>query len=301
MSVPILLNSSNYDSSTGQARYHFPTNTQLSNKEVALTAASFYNSFFNISQAKQNNVLVFNFPAFTAADTYTMYAYTMTFADGFYSFSDINAAVQNFCIGANLYLYDPVLKKNVYFVAVTVNSVQYKCSLSVALIPTSTQLTTLGWTSPGVPSGGAIVNPGGSDAVSPTISVGAGMGVLLGIAAGTYPAAPVVSGAGTYSATPTVTLGTSAPKINPVNAVIVRCNLVNNSSFGYPVDMLAQIPMTTQYGAVNQFLAPAPIYTAVGTSHYAYLELSFMDDTNTPLRFFDSDMSFTLELRDKKK
>lgn len=300
MSVPILLNSSNYQAETGNLVYRFPTSQQLSSKEVALTAASFYNSFFNISAQKGNNTLTFNFPGFTAANTYTMVPYLMTFADGFYSFNDINYAIQNFCIGQNLYLYDPAAKKNVYFVAISVNSVQYKSSLSVALVPTSAQQATLGWTVPGVPSGGAIVNPGGGNAVSPTITVG-GLADLLGISAGTYPAAPVVSGAATYNATPTVSLGTSAPDINPVNAVIVRCNLVNNSAYGYPVDMLAQVPMTASYGAVNQFTAPAPIFTPVGTSYYQAVELSFMDDTLQKLFFFDKDMSFTLELRPIKK
>lgn len=302
MSVPILLNSSNYDAATGKLRYSFPTNQQLSNKEVAMSAASFYNSFFNISMAKGNNTITFNFPSFTAANVYTMVPYVMTFQDGFYSFNDINYAIQNFCIEKNLYLYDPATKKNVYFVAVTVNAVQYKCSISVALIPTATQQTGMSWTIPGVPSGGAIVNPGaGTNAVSPTISIAAALGAVLGIGAGTYPATSVVSGAGTYNPNPTVTPGTLAPAINPVNAVIVRCNLVNNSAFGYPVDMLAQIPMTSSFGAVNQFIAPAPIFTPVGTSHYQAVELSFMDDNLAQLFFYDPDMSFTLELRPLRK
>jgi hypothetical protein len=301
MSIPILLNSSNYNAANGKLVYQFPRSQILSSKEVALTAASFYNSFFNISAANVNNTITFNFPAFTAANTYTMVPYTMTFDDGFYSFNDINSAIQNFCIGQNLYLYDPSSAKNVYFVAVSVNSVQYKCSLSVALIPTNTQRTTLGWTIPGVPSGGAIVNPTtGNIAVSPTITVPTGLASLLGISPGTYPSVPVTSTAATYTANPTVTLGSSAPAINPVNAVIVRCNLVNNSNFGYPVDMIAQIPMTAAYGAVNQYSAPAPTFTPVGNSAYQSIELSFANDDLSPLFFFDKDLSFTLELRNVK-
>lgn len=302
MSVPILLNSANYNADTGILKYNFPTNTMLSKKQIALTAASFYNSFFNISASKGNNALTFNFPAFTASNTYTMVPYTLTLPDGFYSFNELNQAVQNFCIGANLYMYDPVSLKNVYFVAVTVNAVQYKCSLSVALIPTQSQRATLGWTSPTtLPTGGAIVNPGGNLAVSPTITIPSAINNILGILVGTYPATSVTSTVSTYDGTPTVVLGTSAPDVNPVNAVIVRCNLVNNSLYGYPVDMLAQIPMTASYGAVNQFVAPAPIFTGVGSSFYASVELTFMTDGFEPIYFYDKDLSFTLELRDAPK
>jgi hypothetical protein len=184
----------------------------------------------------------------------------------------------------------------VYFVAVGVNAVQYKTTFSVSLVPTSTQVTTETWTIPGVPTGGAMVNPGGNVAVSPTITVGA-LSELFGTSAGVYPNVPVVSSAGTYNGSPTVTLGTSAPAINPVNAVIVRCNLVHNSEYGYPVDMLAQIPLTATYGAANQFVPPAPIFTPVGNSSYGSVELSFMNDNLETLFFYDSDLSFTLELR----
>jgi hypothetical protein len=58
--------------------------------------------------------------------------------------------------------------------------------------------------------------------------------------------------------------------------------------------------MVAAYGAVNQFVAPAPIFTPVGNSTYQGIELSFMNDDLQPLFFFDKDLSFTLELRNVK-
>jgi hypothetical protein len=64
--------------------------------------------------------------------------------------------------------------------------------------------------------------------------------------------------------------------------------------------MIAQIPMTAAYGAVNQYSAPAPTFTPVGNSAYQSIELSFANDDLSPLFFFDKDLSFTLELRNVK-
>ena len=117
----ILFRSTNFDG-TNRLVYNVPQGLSLKNKEVALHSFSFYNSFFNISSAIGNNIVDFYFPIFssTVADSYVMTKFTWIIADGFYSFTDLQYALQQFMIANKLALYNQTSKCCSIFSSITI-------------------------------------------------------------------------------------------------------------------------------------------------------------------------------------
>ena len=67
--------------------------------------------------------------------------YTLTFEDGYYSVSDINFRIQQFCILNNLYVTSNSGANIVYFIELVVNSVRYSTQINVYAIPTEFDVT----------------------------------------------------------------------------------------------------------------------------------------------------------------
>jgi hypothetical protein len=297
MSKTVLLNSSQFDGNN-KLIYRFPTNVELQGKEVCLVNLSFYNCFFNISAALANNSITIKFPVFTSNTVYTMTNYTHVFSDGFYSIEDINASFQNFFINNNLYLYDAANQQNMYFASFIQNSVGYAFQLNTYFVPTKTQADQLGLT------GGcySLLNPTGTRQFHSQIIIpSVGLGKLLGFGIGTYPTLPIDSVSGVINENPNAILGSLAPQINSVNSILLRTNIVNNNGISIPNDLLALVPVSSSFGAVNQYSANIPVYTRVHPQSYSYLEVSFHDQNLLPLFFRDSEITMTLHIRDERK
>ena len=64
---------------------------------IRLASLSMYNSTFNITAQRGNNIISFIWNVGTAV------TYTWTIADGYYSVADLNYFIQNQCIQNNLY------------------------------------------------------------------------------------------------------------------------------------------------------------------------------------------------------
>jgi hypothetical protein len=260
-SYSILLNSSKFDGNNKMV-YRFPQPIEMKNKEVCLVNFSFYNCFFNISTALANNSITIKFPVFTSNTVYTMTDFTHVFSDGFYSIEDINASLQNFFINNNLYLYDAANQQNMYFAGFIQNSVSYAFQLNTYFVPTKTQADELGLT------GGcyAVLNPTGTRQFHPQVVIpSAGLSRLLGFNVGTYPTIPIESTSGLMDENPYSILGTLAPQINSVNSILLRSNIIN-TSISIPNDLLALVPLTASFGAVNQYSANIPVYNPVQSS-----------------------------------
>ena len=291
--APLLLTQPMYNAKTGRMVYTYPSAQRLTNQEVALVSMTYYNSFPNVSVTLQNNTIQFDIPSWTGT-TYTPISDTLVLATGFYSIQDINLALWNYFVLRGYYLYDPVSKNNIYFLQMLVNAVTYSTQVNQFFVPDVGELATLGWTNP---AGVITLRPtplAGNPFYTPTITISPGMGNLTGINAGTLTHAT----SPTWTLSPVVTLGTKAPAINPVTSVIVRCNLIN-ATIGQPTDMVAQVPLVSAYGAVDQFQAPYPVFSNVVNALYSTVEVYFMDQNLNVLFFFDPELTVTLELRDR--
>ena len=105
---------------------------------VGLASLSMYNSTFNITSARGNNVISFIWNVGTPV------TYTWTIPDGYYSVSDLNYYIQNQCIASNLYCISGT--NFVYFLELETNPVRYSIQLNSYDIPTTTEATALGYT-----------------------------------------------------------------------------------------------------------------------------------------------------------
>lgn len=307
----ILITSRNYDPLTGRCTYKFPSTTTISGRQVALLSAKFNNSFFNISAALNNNVIVVRYPVYSAADTLDPLpannpgVITITMADGFYSFEDLNLLLQNEFIKAKFYMYDPASGKNVYFATLRVNPVQYKIQLDTYYTPTQKHVTDLGWV---LPAGAPLfVNPSTASSGTPRMTrpqfVISGTSALMGIAAGNWPDG---GGGALESATPdyvtyenytaSSTMGATAPEIQSVTGVIVKASIVSSPT-AYPVDMLALVPVTAVFGAAVNYEANYPMFVATASGTVSDIVLTFTDQDFNPIKFFDPDVSFTLYIK----
>lgn len=145
MSATIMIRSSHFDGKN-KFEYKFPTPIDLTGKEIALQGFSFYNTFFNISSALGNNKIQFKFPIYTtSSNAYTMVTFTCTVADGYYDYSDLNFALQQYFINAKLCLYNATSKTYTYFVQVIANTTNNTVNILTYYLPSAVQATALGY------------------------------------------------------------------------------------------------------------------------------------------------------------
>ena len=290
--APLLLNQPMYNAQTGRIVYQYPGAQKLSNQEVALVSMTYYNSFPNISAKLGNNVINFMIPSWPGG-VYTPIYDSVTLKDGFYNISDINFALWNYFTTQGYYLYDPVSKNNVYFIQILTNSVTYSTQVNLFYLPNTTEFGILGWTNP---SGVIVLNPAstGNCFATGSLTINAALGTTLGFVAQTLGPDAVPD----WTLTPVSSLGTLAPAINPVTSLIVRCNLVC-ARIGQPIDMIAQVPLVSAFGSIDQFQAPYPVFSDVVNDTYATVEVYFMDQNYNIIYFYDPELTVTLELRDK--
>ena len=290
----ILINQSNYDPTTGVCTYKFPSPYKAENEEVALVTASFYNSFYNVSAALGNNKYKFTFPVWSGG-TYVDTDYLCLLSDGYYTFEQLNYAFENFFIANKLYATNSGSSgSNVYFYTLLVNDSLYGIQLTSFYLPTTAQATTLGWVLPaGAPQ---IFNNVDNRMLYPQLTLN-GSSTYLGIPDGVYPSTVTASTSPTYLYQAFSYVGPNAPQVDNVTSVILRLNMINNSAIGNPVDMLAQIPVTGGFGAINNSQINYPLFSSIGNTSYTELKLSFMDQNQNLIRFKDTSLAFTLFIK----
>lgn len=287
----ILINQSNYDPASGVCTYKFPTPYKADNEEVALVAASFYNSFYNVSAALGNNTYKFTFPVWSGG-TYSNVDFVCLLSDGYYTFEQLNYAFENFFIANGLYATSS--GDNVYFYTLLVNDSLYGIQLTSFYLPTVAQAASLGWTLPaGSPQ---IFNNVDNRMLYPQLTL-LGSSNYLGIPDGVYPSTVTANTSPSYIYQAFSYVGPNAPQVDYVQAIILRLNMINNSAIGNPVDMLAQIPITGGFGAINNAQINYPLFSTIGNTSYTEIKLSFMDQNQNLIKFKDTSLAFTLFIK----
>lgn len=295
----ILLTRSNYQDGTNTMIHTFPTALKVVDAEIAVTNFAAYNSFMNISGDIGNNFLTFFFPILTGVNTWVQTPFTLLLRDGYYSFKALREALQLFCVQQGLYLIDPESGLNVYFLDISVNSVEYRGQLDLFRLPTAAEAATLGWQ---IPPGSPIVLNTGNQHPSPYFgSLNPAFAEVIGFEPGVYPSAltgPYSTAA--FSTTPAYTiLSQKAPNVNRVSSIIIRCNMVNSTTSN-PVDMLSLVPIDAQYGALTRMDAPFPTFAHTSEGTFSTLELALYDQMLRPVIFFDPEITLTLQLRTRE-
>lgn len=296
-SFTVLFTSANYTPATGVMSYRLPAGTNFTGMEVALSSMSMYNSFFNVSSKIGNNQITLRYPIFSAGNTYTMTNYVCTLEDGFYSYDQLNEALENFAVQQGLYLLDQN-GNPVTFQQFAINTVTYYSSIKSYFLPTQAQATTMGWTNPG---GRALLNAGNQMVCPQMVFAQPAMQYLTGFVPAAYPAAPVVSTAATWSSVAaSSTTASQVPQINKVTCCIVSANIVNNN-ISIPSSLLQLVPITSGYGFVSQYTPGSLLYSSCMSTTFQTIDIRFYDQNLNPLAPIDAEISVVLSFRSKAK
>ena len=139
----LIINSSNYVANSGNTyTYQLPSSWKVADgDQIGVASVSVYNNTFNVTNTRGNNKITI----YWNANTQTQY--TLTIPDGYYSSTDLNYQLQQFCILNNLYVTNSS-GNYVYFVEIQQNAPRYSLQLNTYYLPTTANATTLGYTKP---------------------------------------------------------------------------------------------------------------------------------------------------------
>ena len=312
MSYNITLNSSNVVQGTFNNTYQYnflngsfvvPDGAEISISQITLPY-----SWVNVSAALGNNVLGYAIPNSTIVKYYST-----NLADGFYTLTSLNSALQALQISNGHYW----VASGVYYypLSLSVNSVLYTNTITATTIPTSANITTVfgsgatsGSWNGGYPTTLLSTYNFASLFIPQNFSIGNILGFVGGSSIPALPTAMTLNGTFyptlgvTGSASQTI-IGNSltsppffAPSGSSVNGIIVRCNLVDNSVTGNS-DIMDSFPITTTYGSNLNYQSQIENWRKMKSGKYQNLTVYFQDQNLNPLRMLDNNVLITLLIR----
>jgi hypothetical protein len=230
MTGTLILDSNNlnptgvFNASTTPAPYNtFTQNMRglnLSGRKIGLRKMYIYYSWANIMNGTTLTI------SWASGTTYTDYVWTIPAKRNYADVSQLNQALQDFCIANGLYLINGT--SNVYFLELVANANSYKIELNLFKIPTSAGT----YTQPSNFAGFPTV----SKTPKFTIPTGSEICDLIGFAAGTYDG-------GTTAAQ---FVSSYVPQFQPVSCIYITCNVAKND---VPINGSTVIASFTTRGA----------------------------------------------------
>ena len=277
-SYSIILNSTNHVAgTTNRYEYRFPKSISFNEEDMLeLTSLSMFNSIFNIEAIRNNNSFSIIWNANTAVQ------YNFTIPNGIYSITDLNSFIQAQCITNKLYMLN-ASSQYVFFVEVVTNSNAYAAQLNNYALPTTAEAVTLGYT---IPAGASWTAP--STASVPQIIIPAGFGKLIGFLAQTLPT--------TVLAVDTSTLSSFTPQIQPVNGIILGCNLITND-FSLAPNTFYSFPINVGSGAIINVQNNSGVGNSIRAAKYDRLILEFYGNDHSILRLVDFELTVVLNIK----
>lgn len=272
---PVILNGNNVISDTfnNKYKYNFPVGSVVfKNSKVAVNNVSLYYSWFNITEAQNNNK--FSFIWHGAIQT----QYDITIPDGFYDINALNAYLQSFCVSNNLYLID-ASGDFVYYLEFTTNSVYYSIQFNSYPIPTALPV---GYSQP--------AGWGGYPAVASTpqliVNSTDDFGDIIGFNSGTFPA---VTQAVNFSK-----ISDYTPQVSNVQSVILTCDLLNNS-YAIPNTILYSFsPSQVGFGSIINTEPSQHSFIDIQDGIYTSITISFLDQNFNPIYINDTNLIIQL-------
>ncbi len=283
MSHSVILTSQNQNPNVpNQFLYRFPpTQSFKGQHQIALVQTSVYNSFFNIESSRGNTNITIEWNAATPT------THVFSFTPGFYSVSDMNYAIQNFCLLNKLYMEDTVNKSNVFFIELLTNAITYSAQINFYAIPTSAEATTNKWVAP---TGSTWSFP--TTAQCPQVTFNTQFGTLLGFNAATYP--PTILNAKQQY------LSQFAPTISPTSGIFLTCNLIS-SPYSNPSNILSTLPITSGFGDLILMKNSTPTYIDIIPGSYNEIEINLLNQAYENLTLRDKEVVIMLIIKEIPK
>jgi hypothetical protein len=277
---PVILNSTNVVSGTNNSvyEYTFPAGGMFfKNSTVGLNDVSLYYSWYNITEANDNNVFQFIWYG-TLQSTKTV-----TIDDGFYDITTLNEFLQSYCVDNGLYLINGD-GDYVYYIEFQENSALYGVQLNCYPIPTALPA---GWSEPSNWQG----YWGGTTSCPQLIVPDTNFQYIIGFNVGTYPD-PTQST--TYSKVSDFT-----PQVTPVQSIIMTCSLLKNK-YSIPNTILYSFaPTGIAYGELYESRPPEIVYVPIQDGTYDRFTIQFLDQNLNALDIVDNNIVIMLIFDDR--
>jgi hypothetical protein len=276
----IILNESNLvvnDASKTSFTFNFAGSKQFQRAKISLSSVSLFYSWFNITEEFGNQTFSFTFTDGTGVTTYNV-----TIPDGYYSVTTLNEYLQNYMISQGLFLVD-ASGNYVYYLEFIENPTYYAVQFNAYPFPTA------------LPAGYS--NPNGltfpATATTPALIVNSqGFADILGFTLGTYP--------NPTQATVYSKLSDTTPRLNPVDNIVMRCNLLRNN-ISNPPDILYSLSAAgTAFGDLITDKPNELLWIDINEGFYNSITISFVDQEFRPVKFQDSSVIIQLSFRELK-
>ena len=246
--------------------------------EICLSSITMPYSWFNITSSYNNNK--FQIIWYGTVTT----TYTIILPDGFYLVSDINNYLENFMIQNSLYLIDSSTGNYIFYIKLFTSATYYSNQILSFAVPSSLPV---GYTAPVGWPGFPIV------ASTPLFTVlNNNLQSLLGFSDGNYPPITQVSN---YS----VLSNLLPPVGSPVNSIIVRCSLVDNS-VSMPTDILDSFSINSTFGSNINYSPNYEKWISIRKGTYSDITITFVDQNFNNISIIDSNVIITLLIKNKK-
>ncbi|RAW25491.1 hypothetical protein PC110_g18098 [Phytophthora cactorum] len=256
------------------------SSANFKDNDIAIQSISMYCSDFNIDSLAFGNT-TFKIEVPTPATTSTI---SGTLQDGWYSYADINRAIQNALINTGAYLINGTT--NVFFIQIAENSTYYACQLDCS--PTPTTIGTYTRPATGLYSSGGSGLPTTSRDLRLIID-NAAFGEVLGFLLGTFPSSSTT--------TATSMLSNIIPQVHPTSTYIVHCDLIQND-YVAAGDLLAAFDRGE--ASIGQLITYQPsnyAWVKVHDGARASITVSIWNQANQPVHFRDISFSIMLLIK----
>ena len=293
MSYTLAINSSNVIGSNNNTyQFNFISGSfHAKDMEMAVGSLTMPYAWFNISSAYANNKISITFPVFTvlAVSTKTL---DIVIPDGFYQISDLNNYIEGVMITNGLYLISPT-GSYVYFFQIYLNLNYYNIQVVLSAVPTTVASGAYtGYTLP--PTGDwstvALMGlPAVSSTPSFTLASTGSIAVMIGFNTGTYASTTLSQSIS----------GTLTPIGSTVNALLMRCNLINNG-LAMPSDILDLVPINGSFGYNVTYDPSFEKWVAIRDGTYSNMTITFNDQNANTLYSRDPNLALSLLIRKKK-
>ena len=276
MSLSLILNSNNVVNNGANSLYSYnfiggglniPENSMMCISNVTIPY-----SWFNVNANLYNNAsFQYTFPTLGG-----QLLYNIQLPNGFYNVTDINSYIQSIMIQRGQYLVNSV-GQYVYYITIQYDINYYAVQLITYAVPNNLPV---GYTNPGNMS-----FPVTSATPQLIISDTNNFGELIGFKTGEYPAVPQNTNVSCTSNT--------VPDGSPVNALIMRCNLVDNNVV-MPSDVIDSIPINAAFGSNITYQPPFPKWVKMKPGRYSNMNIQLVDQNLNPIVENDSNILITL-------
>jgi len=291
----LVINSANYVPGSGNTfTYQFPSAVSFGKgDQVAVGSVAVFNSTFNITAARGNNVATLTFPTYNSGGTLVMSnVLTVTFPDGYYTIPQINTYLAQQMVANNLHMTNN--GTNVTFVQIQQVTNSFAVQIILQDIPTTTQATTLGYK---IPTSSPFAN-NATQKTTPTIAFNAGFGSLIG-----FPASSLTTNSAaqvTSSTSPTCFIYTNSLPlaISPINSYVMTCSLLGMSIHSNPPNVLCTIPLSASLGNFINITPSQYIFCDIAPNTYSQIVIKFFDQAMNPITLVDTELVLMLMIRE---